>query len=231
MKHIQKSACAIALLATISSSAFAESVDVRVIGTITPAACTPMLSGGGVVDYGTINPINLNKDSPTLLAEKSIDFSIACDAKAKVGIKAINGRLGTVAGATETNGVSELNLSGTVGRLFYVGLGLSNGKKIGGYSIRIDETNNSLDGNPAQPILSNDNGAEWVKVANSVGVYTITPVPRITTWADVGTLTPTGFTTLASKLTVQAYIGKSSELDLTKPIALNGLTTLELVYL
>jgi hypothetical protein len=30
---------------------------------------------------------------------------------------------------------------------------------------------------------------------------------------------------------VQAYINKASELDLTKPIALDGLTTLELVYL
>jgi hypothetical protein len=32
-------------------------------------------------------------------------------------------------------------------------------------------------------------------------------------------------------LKVQAYINKASELDLTKPVILDGLTTLELIYL
>ncbi|KFD14546.1 hypothetical protein GSMA_02017 [Serratia marcescens subsp. marcescens ATCC 13880] len=39
------------------------------------------------------------------------------------------------------------------------------------------------------------------------------------------------FTTVAGKLGVQAYITKTSELDLSKPINLDGLTSLELVYL
>ncbi|UXZ19937.1 DUF1120 domain-containing protein [Pseudomonas sp. YeP6b] len=44
------SACALAVLATTSLSALADSVDVKVIGTITPASCKPTLAGGGVVD-------------------------------------------------------------------------------------------------------------------------------------------------------------------------------------
>ncbi|MCH1996717.1 DUF1120 domain-containing protein, partial [Achromobacter xylosoxidans] len=44
-----------------ASVAQAQSIDVRVIGTITPAACIPSLAGGGVVDYGNIAASTLNQ--------------------------------------------------------------------------------------------------------------------------------------------------------------------------
>ena len=47
---IKKTSCALAVLAATALSAHAESVDVRVIGTITPAACMPTLTGGGTTD-------------------------------------------------------------------------------------------------------------------------------------------------------------------------------------
>ncbi|MNW06548.1 hypothetical protein D3C71_2029760 [compost metagenome] len=50
-------------------------------------------------------------------------------------------------------------------------------------------------------------------------------------WAATGTLTPVAFKTLATTLEVQAFINKASELDITKPIQLDGLATLELIYL
>ena len=42
---------------------------------------------------------------------------------------------------------------------------------------------------------------------------------------------PAAFKNLTINLTVQAYINKASELDLTKPVILDGLSTIELVYL
>ena len=54
-------ALATALLISASAAAMAaSSVDLSVKGVITPNACTPSLSGGGVVDYGKISAKDLN---------------------------------------------------------------------------------------------------------------------------------------------------------------------------
>lgn len=139
---VKKNTCALAVLAFTSSAVMAESIDVKVIGTITPTACHPTLTGGGTIDYGTIPPKALKKDALTQLSLKSVDFSITCDAPAKVAIKAINHRKETTAGvdgddtfgASIPKGLSEEN--GTR----VVGLGLSGGKKIGGYNLTIRES-------------------------------------------------------------------------------------------
>ncbi|EMH7336993.1 DUF1120 domain-containing protein [Serratia marcescens] len=82
MNAVKKTACALAVLAT-STAVMVESIDVKVIGTITPAACKPTLTGDGVVDYGTIAPASLNKDAFNQLDNKKLDFVITCDAPAK----------------------------------------------------------------------------------------------------------------------------------------------------
>ena len=90
MNAVKKTACALAVLAT-STAAMAESVDVKVIGTITPTACKPTLSGGGTVDYGIIPPASLKKDAFNQLDKRQLDFAITCDAPAKVAIAAKSG--------------------------------------------------------------------------------------------------------------------------------------------
>lgn len=86
-----------------SSSIAADSVDLKVIGTITPVACTPTLSGGGTVDYGTIKADTLKADDYTVLPMRTLDFSITCDGNAKVAVSAISGRPGTALGADEAS--------------------------------------------------------------------------------------------------------------------------------
>lgn len=77
MKVIQKTLLA-ALLAASAGSAVADSdsIDIKVIGQIVPAACKPALSGGATVDYGTIKADTLKADAFTVLESKSLDFSI-----------------------------------------------------------------------------------------------------------------------------------------------------------
>lgn len=232
MNAVKKTACALAVLAT-STAVMAESIDVKVIGTITPTACKPTLTGGGTIDYGTINPNTLKKDEFTLLAEKQIDFAITCDAPAKVALKAIDGRTNTAAG-TEANG-SDFAKDPT-GKLFgssdmYVsGLGLDGDKKIGGYSLRLAAGTMKLDGVDVDGIWTTDGSTtNWAgPVTLGTLFYSKTPY---NSWAKKGEKKPLAFTTLAGKLNAQAYINKASELDLTKPVKLDGLTTLELVYL
>lgn len=42
---------------------------------------------------------------------------------------------------------------------------------------------------------------------------------------------PRTFTNMSGTINVQAYINKTSELDISQPIELDGQTTIELVYL
>ncbi|NNS10132.1 DUF1120 domain-containing protein [Erwinia sp. JH02] len=229
MNAVKKTACALAVLAT-STAVMAESIDVKVIGTITPTACKPTLTGGGTIDYGTINPNTLKKDEFTILAEKKIDFAITCDAPAKVAIAAKSGR-----GESAVNKDGKLTVISTHIPLFgapnahAVGLGLDGTKGVGGYSLRLQAGTMQADGKNVDSIQSNGNPTAWGKT--EYGALFNLSGQRYASWAATGTLTPIAFTTLSGKLGAQAYINKASELDLTKPVKLDGLTTLELVYL
>ncbi|MHA7845305.1 DUF1120 domain-containing protein [Serratia sp. D1N4] len=234
LNHLQKTVCALAVLATTSLPALAESIDVRVIGTISPAACAPTLSGGGTIDYGTIKTSTLATDAFTLLPEKQLDFAINCDAPAKVAITAHSQRGvsavkadGTLAELTTTT-AGLFGISG--GTVAVVGLGMDGAKGIGGYGLRLAAGTMTADGVAVDSIMSNGSTTAWV-AATTGSVFNTPAALRYASWAKAGTTTPVAFTTLAGKLGVQAYINKASELDLTKPVVLDGLTTLELVYL
>ncbi|WP_330220783.1 DUF1120 domain-containing protein [Pseudomonas frederiksbergensis] len=54
-----------ALISLAPYALAASSTDLTVTGTITPSACTPSLSGNGVVDYGKISARDLNQDTST----------------------------------------------------------------------------------------------------------------------------------------------------------------------
>ncbi|HGM4923499.1 TPA: DUF1120 domain-containing protein [Serratia marcescens] len=231
MNAVKKTACALAVLAT-STAVMAESIDVKVIGTITPTACKPTLTGGGSIDYGTINPNTLKKDEFTILAEKQIDFAITCDAPAKVAITAKSGRGNS---AVNKNGkLTEITDDGYAlfndRNVAAVGLGLDGTKGVGGYGLRLQPGTMQADGKNVDSIQSNGNTTSWVK-SEFGSLFNTLRYQRYVSWAATGTLTPIAFTTLSGKLGAQAYINKASELDLTKPVKLDGLTTLELVYL
>ncbi|MBV6692647.1 DUF1120 domain-containing protein [Serratia quinivorans] len=234
-KTLLASALAAGAVVCASSAFAADSVDLKVIGTITPVACTPTLSGGGTVDYGTIKADTLKADDYTVLPEKSLDFSITCDGKAKVAVNAFSGRMdSTVGDAEATNGASTIpagiTLLGKDTTVQAFGLGLDGTKKIGGYRMRFNNANAKADGVAVDTISRAGPTGTWIaiaeKTANLVSKSSWQP-----SWAATGTVTPVAFKTLATTVEVQAFINKASELDITKPIQLDGLATLELIYL
>ena len=95
------------LLATALSlcvtSAFAAdpSAVLKVKGTLTNAACTPVLSNGGTVDYGTINLGSLNASAVNQLGQKNIDLTINCTAATKVSWNMVDDRADTKEGANK----------------------------------------------------------------------------------------------------------------------------------
>lgn len=233
--NMNKSVCAISFAMVFSSFAMAESLDVRVVGTITPAACKPRLNGGGIIDYGTIRPDTLKKDAYTVLDEKQLDFSITCDAPAKVALRTINGRPNSVAGAgNDSVGGSSIAPVPIFGSavISVAGLGIDGTKRIGGYGIRIPNGSVILDGKGANGIYKEGSANTWtVSDSTSSSGSLLSHVVRYQSWAERDSLEPVAFTNMSGKLAVQAYINKASELDLSKPVKLDGLTTLELIYL
>ncbi|KJV48871.1 hypothetical protein VH86_08430 [Pantoea sp. BL1] len=232
---MQKSLLALAVMATTALNVQAASnVDVKVIGRIDPGTCTPTLSGGGTIDYGTMSPSTLAASGYTVLPEKQLDFEIACTAPSKVAVKVVNGRPSTVAGANEgasgfASAPGGANIFGTAS-VVVAGLGESNGVKVGGYGIRI-ATGTVIADTKSVDTLRTENivSPAWSKY--DLGSMLAAASVRGMTWAATGTTAPIAFTNLSGKLGVQAYLNQRSAFDLTNTVQLDGLSTLELVYL
>lgn len=235
MKKTLLAASLAAITLFSATSAFAvDSVELKVIGTISPVACTPALSGGGSIDYGDMKASSLAQDDYTVLAEKTLDFTLTCDGNAKVAVKVINGRLDTLAGATENAlsgaGKTPTGVTLTTGDAAY-GLGKAGTAKIGGYGIALSAP--TADGVAVDSIYKSADTAvtTWTKGNTKSSLATSSDQLTLTSWAASGTLLPTALKNLASTLSVQAYINKASALDMTKPVKLDGLATIEVVYL
>ena len=228
---MKKTLCALAVLSTTSLPVMAAGVDIKVVGTIEPTACTLSLPTGASIDYDVIDPSLLSATAFTPLAEKQIDITLSCDAPAKMGLMAVNGRPATMAGATEGlsgAGRAPVSLFGST-TTDGVGLGLDGTDKIGGYGIRLVPGTVTTDTDPADVITKGSAESVWAKSPTGT-LYESTKL-RHTSWAAPGTVIPVAFKAMTGKIGVQAYINKKADLDVTKSIILNGLTTLELVYL
>jgi type 1 fimbria pilin len=223
MKAVQKTILASLLALSIGQAMAADSIDVKVIGTIVPAACTPALTGGATIDYGKILAGTIPQDDYKVLDIKTRDFSISCDAPTKVALQTTDMREGTNA-----NPIGKVLLNYSIGSGTNLnGLNTADGKKIGAYAMQIANSGVKLDGSVTpDTITSKDTGKTWTRY-----IYGSVLLPGIYSWAKSGELTPVAFTNMTGTLRVQAAINKGSELDLTKEIKLDGLTTIELVYL
>ncbi len=231
LQHFKKSAVALALLGGFAGQALAAaSVNLEVTGTITPVACAVSLGGGGVIDYGVIPPDSLSATDYTTLEVKDTPFQITCDSPVQVGVTAKTLRPGSVAGGTEWgNGLAAAPVSLFGGaNMSAAGLGLNGTEKIGGYAIAFPRTGVTLDGAPADTIYKSNTGP-WK--ASLSGAIFATSEERTYTWANPGTLVPEPFAVMGGTLSVQAYINKKSELTVTAPIRLDGMASIELVYL
>ncbi|HEJ7887073.1 DUF1120 domain-containing protein [Serratia liquefaciens] len=237
MKKMHITACALAVLTITSLPSYAKDIEVKVAGTITPSGCTPTLSGDGAIDYGMIKSDSLTLDAYTTLEQKFLELTITCDAPVKLALEAKNGRPNTLAGVATEDAISGAALSPAASALStataVVGLGVSGSARIGGYALMAAAVTFKTDGTDAQLITREGNSGEWKEyygIAESDNFYSI-GVKRQLSWKNGSIKEPAAFQKLTGKVKVQAYINKASELDLTKPVILDGLTTLELVYL
>lgn len=229
MLYLPKAFFALSVLA-MPISVLASGADIRVIGTISPTACIPTLSDGGTLDYGTIRANMLSDADYTLLPEKSLAISISCDAPSKIALMGRSGRPGTAAGTIEFTygqGPGPVAIEGD-SQPPVVGLGLDGTARIGGYTLRI--MNPVVDGIPRVGMGKTLGATSWVngpaydslfnRYYSNLHSFGVSPATG-----------PIAFELLVAQMWVRAYINKGSELDLSKPIYLDGLTIIDMIYL
>lgn len=196
-----------ALLASAGNAVAASSVDLSVKGTITPSACTPALTNGGVADFGKLSAKDLRPNQHTYLPNQTLQMSVTCEAATLFAIAAKDNREG-----------SESNLD-----YYNFGLGLINGsEKLGYFSL-------SLSGPMADDVYvrgvgSRDGGATW-EGDNAL------MDDALTSFAHTGTIVPIPVQRLTTGLQLQTAIAPSQGLTLTSEVPLDGSVTVTVVYL
>lgn len=202
----------LSLIVFSSASVAATTVDLRVTGTIVPAACDITLAGGDF-DFGSINSGSLNSTSGTTLASPgSKSINVVCSAPTLVGIRAIDNRAGTATNSTDD--------------AYGVGQD-ARGAKIGYYLIEIN-ADAVVDGSAAFKSWSNDAGVSWGAPSRTVLPHTpgvVVSWNRTSPDAD-----PDSVTLVAQPISVQLHIAPTNTLDTSSEVAIDGSATIELVY-
>ncbi|MGI3476977.1 DUF1120 domain-containing protein [Providencia stuartii] len=239
-----------------ASAANVGSIDITVTGRIDPSACELDIAGGGNIDYGLIDPTSLGSPidgafggSFYKLPEREVSFTIRCSANAPVKLSAMSNRIGTVAGGTENaKGFAPLPiglLGSNAGNTSFgvAGLGkTSTGINIGGYIVRykenslnisqLDENNEltTLSGSEVHNIYWSGSSNTWRDSGGNL--FSNNNGDLQTSFAKAGETTPIEAAIYDGVLQVQAYLNQEAvTLGNSKPVLLNGSSTIELNYI
>lgn len=213
--HLAALATTLLISATPSVLA-ASAVDLTVKGLITPAACTPLLSNSGLVDYGKISIQDLSVDKRTQLPDETLDLTIQCEAPVRFALVMRDNRDG----------------SAIVNSEIYYGLNRdSSGNKIGLYSLNFDPASTVVDLWPQTFRTDSTTGGVAWSTSNSRSI----PIGARSYlgFTDVAgsSAGPIALQNLTSRVTLETVIAPTSELDLSTDIRLDGSATLDVLYL
>ncbi|TXU05215.1 DUF1120 domain-containing protein [Enterobacter hormaechei] len=237
------------IAAALGLSAFgalaANDVTLKVIGTINPAACTPTLPDGGIVDYGTILNRNIAPTGATnkliQLGQKSITLNISCESNMSVAFTSTDNRLDSRVTLSSTafiagSGTDKADFSNTTGAF---GLGKTTaGVNIGAYTVAINTAAVTADGANVDTLVTGsitEGQRSWEKVAPGLGYLCslngCTGYQKANTVATTGTTVPKTFRQLSVPLLVTSAVQDNSVLGTKDVITLDGNATISLVYL
>lgn len=207
MKKTFNSLFAALLITGAGNALAASSVDLTVRGLITPSACEPTLSNGGVADIGKISAKDLNADQETVLPYQFLQLAVTCDAATLMALEAKDNRAGSSYGDNP--------------ELF--GLGLINGaEKLGGMELRINDP--VADGVTPWVIASEDGGSTWIRhhYFSQVNILSV---------GTTGIAAPIPVQQFTSSLQIRPIIAPASGLTLNNEVAIDGSATLTVKYL
>ena len=203
---VRLAALAASVLLLNSANTFAaSSVDLTVKGLIVPSACTPSLSGRGVIDHGKISAKDLNSDRITVIGNHSLSMAVNCDAPILFALHSIDNRTGS-------------------GLATDYGLGFINDtQKLGRYSLTLRNPVTG-DGTVVQTIGSYDLKTWYQEKFWDPGMY-------MSVAAMDDDTQPVPVQDLNVDLEVQTIINRADGLDLSNEVNIDGSATLEVKYL
>ncbi|AIG02818.1 outer membrane protein YhcF [Pseudomonas fluorescens] len=216
MKRYPVALCSLLYLPLMPHGLAASAVDLGVKGLITPSACTPQMSNGGLIDYGKISQQDLNLDKGTRLPAKPLQVSISCNGPSRFALRMRDNRDG----------------SAMVNSEIYYGLGLDNsGNRIGLYSVTFDPRQTVVDGSALiYGTESTTAGLAW-RTANlnpiDMGANSYLGFTDI----EGSTGGPSAIQVLTSTVKVETVINAKQNLDLSTDTLLDGSATMEVIYL
>lgn len=222
-------ATGIAMTLTAAGANAASTAELKVTGLLSVEACTPTLTGGGTVDYGTIHLAGLSDTQDNQLGTKDISLTIKCpDAGAKAGWTISDDSAGTratditITNADAANGsVSSADQSYGVGQT-------AGGVKIGAYSVYTDITNVTADGVKVDAISGAATSPTWAK--STTGIIK-NGNAELMTVAETGKTDPLAYVTAVFPLKVALAIKDTKTLAITDNTDLNGVATITVKYL
>lgn len=220
----------ILFLASVCGNAFSGE-ELKVIGELVPAACTPTFTTGNTVDYGKINSSTLSVDVTTPLTPKTVDYSIACSSATKIGLRLIDNRPTSVLQRDDSQSTVPIVIADI---LYRFGLGLDDTRPIGFYVI-INDGETTIDGVSADMILNLHPTAaldpeKWWQSHQS-GLAFTNALPTIYSYTYVDNPTPKAGRVFSGKFKIRTFIAPAKKLNLSHVIPLDGLATMELSYL
>lgn len=225
-------------LAFVASSAMAtSSIDLKVTGKIIPPSCTPAFgAGGGTVDFGNILVSTLSLTNDTALKDvKQVPVTITCDAPTRVGITFTDQRANSRSTTPMSKGFITIDFPNLVD--YFFGLGLTaEQKQIGVYAVGINTNGaKTSTGETRFPIYSDDNGKTWTQALSDPDGQWYDPLKnngtQITAFAKDGESQVSPESSLTFNVAVAAIIQDLQTLHVTDQITLDGLTSINLVYL
>jgi hypothetical protein len=210
----------------------ATSVALNISGRILPSSCDITLTGGGLINYGSLHANDLSAANNTVITPRmsgthpTTTMNIACTGPALIGVKVTDNRAPTVNTAVLTGTAGTTALGASNAKIF--GLGADGqGNNIGAFSITGAPANATVNGAPGKVIESAD-GNTW---ATSTGQFSNVANSLISWTSAAGTNAPEPVTTVAQVLQVQAAVVKVADLDTSAPTTLDGSVTFEVNYL
>jgi hypothetical protein len=209
------SAVAALLLTAGSALAAGPTATLQVKGTITPAACTPVLANGGIVDFGATSTSEFTPGRTQVLI-KEIALNVTCTAPTKLSFNVMDNR--------EDSFVNQSSRS-------VMGLGkTTDNKKIGEYLIRI---NTVVADDVTADVISSGDQITWKNFPqndSTVDRLSTGGADSNVTVAAAGTLVPVAFENMSMNFNLLTYLTPEMA-SITEVQQLDGNATLNFNYL
>ncbi|NUT76536.1 DUF1120 domain-containing protein [Pseudomonas sp. C1C7] len=195
------------LIACAPMSFAASSTDLSVTGIITPSACAPTLSNGGIVDHGKLTAKDLDHQLPTRLPAGEMQLEVHCEAATFFTLTTLDNRAGTSAIKPEYHGLGVVN----------------DDQNLGSVAFGVFEP--QADGNSVLTIMSRDGGVSWAP-SSYLGHA------GLTSFAAPGDPhTPIAIKDLNARMRAFTIIAPASDLTLLDELPIDGHATMQLKYL